>query len=194
MSSKENSTRNRILKAAWALLDSNPGVAARMSDIAKAAGVSRQALYLHFPNRTELFIATTLYQDEQLDIQRALGKSREATTGKERLAAFITAWGGHIPKIYGIAKTLIVMKATDEDAARAWDKRMADMREGCQAAIAALARDGALTPEMTETEATDFLWSLLSVSNWELLTVDCGWQQAQYLDHIQRAALQVLIR
>ena len=40
MSSEKMSTRTRILKAAWEMLDSNPGVAAKMSDIAKKAGVS----------------------------------------------------------------------------------------------------------------------------------------------------------
>ena len=72
MSSEKNPTRTRILKAAWELLESNPGVAARMSDIAKKAGVSRQALYLHFPNRTELFVATTKYMDEVYRVQEKL--------------------------------------------------------------------------------------------------------------------------
>ena len=130
MSRENPSTRERILNAAWKLLDSNPGTAARMSDIAKAAGVSRQALYLHFPNRTELFIATTRHQDEVFGVQDMLSASRAATSGEDRLAAFVTAWGNYIPKIFGVAKTLMVMSETDADAAGAWHERMADMREG----------------------------------------------------------------
>ena len=54
MSSDALTTRERILQSTWtALLDgSTPRV--RMSDIANSAGISRQALYLHFANRTEL--------------------------------------------------------------------------------------------------------------------------------------------
>lgn len=91
MSSDGATTRTRILEATRDLLDSTPGTAARMSDIASRAGLSRQALYLHFPNRTELFIATTRHQDAQFDIDRHLASSRVATTGQGRLAAFVSA-------------------------------------------------------------------------------------------------------
>ena len=194
MSSEEDSTRIRILKAAWDLLDSNPGVAARMSDIAKKAGVSRQALYLHFPNRTELFIATTKYQDSQFGVDEMLAKSRAAKTGQERLSAFVSAWGNYIPKIYAVAKTLMVMKETDEDAAKAWAERMGDMREGCAAAIDALDRDDDLATALSVVQATDLLWTLLSISTWEHLTKDCGWSQATYIEHIQAVTRTTLIR
>lgn len=188
MSSDKNPTRIRILKAAWEMLDSNPGVAARMSDIAKKAGVSRQALYLHFPNRTELFIATTKYMDEVFCVQEQLGESRAAATGRARLDAYIETWVNYIPNIFGIAKTLMVMAETDEDANRAWSERMQDMREGCAAAISALAMDGALKGDWTETTATDALWALLSITHWELLTQDCGWSQDDFTAYIKRTA------
>ncbi|MGR3312401.1 TetR/AcrR family transcriptional regulator [Roseovarius indicus] len=193
MSSEKNPTRTRILKAAWELLESNPGVAARMSDIAKKAGVSRQALYLHFPNRTELFVATTKYMDEVYCVQDSLADSRAATTGEARLEAYITAWSAYVPKIFGIAKTLIVMSETDEDAARAWAERMQDMREGCEAAVAALARDSALTSDYSETEATDLLWTLMSLQTWESLVVKCGWDQARYKATVLSLARKALV-
>lgn len=193
MSSDNESTRIRILKASWNLLDSNPGVAARMSDIAKKAGVSRQALYLHFPNRTELFIATTKFQDEVFCVQEMLTASREATRGVERLEAFIDAWGSYIPRIFGVAKTLMVMKETDADAALAWEDRMRDVREGCAAAVAALERDGHLSPAYDPERATDFLWMLLSIANWEHLTKTSGWSQEDYLTAMKDTAQQILM-
>lgn len=192
MSSTNLPTRTRILKATWDLLDSNPGIAARMSDIAKKAGVSRQALYLHFPNRTELFIATTKYQDEEFGIHDWLAATRAAQNGTERLHSYINAWGNHIPKIFGLAKTLMVMKETDTDAASAWAERMQDMREGCAAAIAALSDDGILRPGLEQQAATDILWTLLSISNWEQLTLTCGWSQEQYVANITEIALRSL--
>ncbi|SLN28330.1 DNA-binding transcriptional repressor AcrR [Roseovarius gaetbuli] len=192
MSSENSPTRIRILKAAWELLESNPGVAARMSDIAKKAGVSRQALYLHFPNRTELFIATTKHQDEMFGVQEMLGASRAAATGRERLDAFIEVWGNYIPKIFGVAKTLMVMQATDEDAARVWGERMQDMREGCAAAVAALDRDGALS--LDRDSATDLLWTLLSIPTWETLTQMCGWSQEKYIAQISEIAHKTLVK
>lgn len=193
MSSQNSPTREKILKAAWNLLESQPGAPARMSDIAKKAGVSRQALYLHFPNRTELFVATTKYMDDIFCVGEVLAESRAAQTGEDRLAAFITAWANYVPRIFGVAKTMMVMAETDEDAARAWDERMQDMREGCEAAVSALASDGALEPEHSEKEATDLLWALLLITNWELLVVKCGWDQERYVATMVHSAKRLLV-
>ncbi|MFB9149717.1 TetR/AcrR family transcriptional regulator [Roseovarius ramblicola] len=190
MSSDNPTTRTRILQATRDLLDSNPGTAARMSDIAKRAGVSRQALYLHFPNRTELFIAATRHQDAVHGLNAALDVGICSGSGADRLSALVAAWGGYIPHIFGMAKTLMVLKETDEEAARAWNERMADFRDACAAVVAALARDGDLV--MDETEATDLLWTLLSIPTWEHLTRLCGWPQARYLDEITRLSRQAL--
>lgn len=188
MSSDKNPTRTRILKAAWDMLEENPGVAARMSDIAKKAGVSRQALYLHFPNRTELFIATTKYMDDVFCVQDKLDESRNAPSGRARLDAYVETWVNYIPNIFGIAKTLMVMAETDEDANRAWSERMQDMREGCAAAISALAMDGALKGGWSEKTATDALWALLSITHWELLTRHCGWSQDAVATYFKQTA------
>ena len=66
MSSPQNQseTRTRILAATLQLMEQRRGQGVRMSDIAGAAGVSRQAVYLHFGSRTELMVAATHYGDE----------------------------------------------------------------------------------------------------------------------------------
>jgi hypothetical protein len=35
---------------------------------------------------------------------------------------------------------------------------------------------------------------LLSVRNWELLTIDCGWTEGQYVDRMQLLARKALLR
>jgi len=192
MSSTNPTTRTRILDATCELLESTPGTGARMSDIAKRAGVSRQALYLHFPNRTELFIAATRHQDIAHGLHAALDAGICSGRGTDRLAALVAAWGGYIPHIFGMAKTLMVLKETDEEAARAWNERMADFREACATVVTVLAGDGQLTATMTQEEATDWLWTQLSITNWELLTRTCGWDQARYVMMMQQAAHRML--
>lgn len=193
MSSSENPTRKRILETTWKLLEKGGANAVRMSDIAKAAKISRQALYLHFPNRAELLVATTRYLDEIHDIQGKLSASRAAETGADRLKEWVEAWGNYIPKIYGIAKALMAMQDSDAEAAAAWEGRMDAVREGCEAAVAALETDGSLSPDLSRTEAADLLWSLLSVRVWEHLCVDCGWQQERFIAHMQRTLARALI-
>lgn len=193
MSSTQPDTRRRILKATLELLEAGQGQGVRMADVAKRAGVSRQAVYLHFESRAELLIQTTLYLDDIAGSQERLAPSREATTGVARLDAFIKAWASYLPIIYPSARALLAMRETDEDAANAWDQRMLDMREGCEAAVLALQRDGQLNPAHAPQEATDLLWMLLSVRNWEQLTRTSGWSQDTYVAKVQSTAHQLLV-
>ena len=164
-----------------------------MSDIAKASGISRQALYLHFPTRAELLVATTRHIDSVKNVDARLAASRAAASGHERLVTFIGAWGGYIPEIYGVSVALRAMRANDAEAAAAWDDRMQAVRHGCAAAVRALAADKTLRPDLDETAATDLLWTLLSVENWEHLVRDCGWSQSAYESEMERLAEAALL-
>jgi len=175
------------------LLVESRGKGVRMGDIAKLAGISRQALYLHFTTRAELLIATTIYLDEINNTDERLAASRNARSGPERLDTYIEAWGTYIPEIYGVAKALLAMKDTDDAASKAWQNRMQAMRHGCEAAIEALKDDGNLSPDYSPDEATDILWTLLSVRNWEQLTIECGWSQADYIRKMKQLARRVLV-
>lgn len=191
MSSNRINTKTRILDVTWRLLESG-NTAIRMADIAKEAGVSRQAIYLHFPNRAELLVATTRHIDTVKNIDQRLARSRSASTGIERLQAFVEAWGGYIPEIHGISVALRAMRDTDKEAAAAWEDRMQAVRQGCEAAVRAISEDGYLKKELTEVTAVDLLWTLLSVENWERLVLECSWSQSEYeqtLKQISEATL-----
>ena len=191
MSSEAKSTRDRILSATVRLLEA--GEKTRMSDIARATGISRQALYLHFETRADLLIATTLYVDEINDSDALLAESRAAETGVARLDAYITAWGGYIPVVYRVAKPIMAMAETDEAARTAWDGRMDAMRQGCAAAVEALSRDGRLRSEFDVETAADILWAQLSVPTWEALTQTRGWSQADYVARQKLIARRLLV-
>ena len=190
---KNPGTRERILQAALTLLESGQGQGVRMTDIARRAGITRQALYLHFATRADLLIAVTHHLDALKGGDQRLLPSRTAGSGIERLEAFIEAWGTYIPEIHGVAKALLALRDTDEAAAAAWDQRMQDMREGCEAAIEALARDRMLSAAYAPGQASDILWTLLSVRNWEQLTIDCGWSQKRYVKTMKSLARRVFV-
>ena len=188
MSRRTSETRRRILDATIAKLESHGGAGVRMADIAKATGISRQAVYLHFASRAELLIAAARYLDERLDVDGRLAPSRHAATGRERLNRYVETWGHYIPEIYGVAKALMLAEASDDAARDAWRDRMDAMRDGCRAAIDALYADGDLAPGWTRPSATDALWTLLLVPNWEHLTQRCGWSTEQYVARMKKLA------
>ena len=192
MSRNSSDTRTRILKCTWNLLESGDK-RVRMSDIAKEVGISRQALYLHFPTRAELLIATTRHIDSVKNVDARLADSRAATSGRERLVAFISAWGGYIPEIHGLSVALRSMRDSDAEAAAAWNDRMQAVRHGCAAAVESLTADKMLKPGLDREVATDLLWTLLSVENWERLVNDCGWSQTEYEGQIKCRAEAALL-
>lgn len=181
MSSEKIETRTRILDATIRTLEESGGRGVRMGDIAKETGISRQAVYLHFPSRTELLIAATLYKGDLLDVEARLAPSRAATSGIERLRLYIEFWGHFIPEIYPVGKALMTAQDSDDDAAAAWRDRMLAMRDGCRAAIEALHDDGTLAKDWTKPKAIDALWTMLLVPNWEHLTIECGWSTKDYI-------------
>jgi AcrR family transcriptional regulator len=191
MSSEQ--TKMRILETTWKVLETRIDKN-RMSDIAKAVGISRQALYLHYPTRAELLIATTRHIDTVKKVNQRLELSRAAGSGLERLHFFIKAWGGYIPEIHGISVALRNMRKNDKAAAKAWDDRMQAVRHGCQAAVRAIAKDGKLKSDLTEQVATDILWTLLTVENWEKLVLDCAWSQSAYEDKMTELAEIALLK
>lgn len=188
MSSDSSDTRSKILDAARRLLEDRQVQGVRMSDIARAAGVSRQAVYLHFNNRADLLIALTRHVDAALGLEDRLAPSRAAASGTERLDAYIRFWGEYLPGIAGIARALLAMRATDAEAAKAWADRMAAMREGCTAAIEMLSAEGRLHHRWDVDSARDMLWAMLSFETWDTLTRDCGWSGEDYIARMQLAA------
>lgn len=194
MSSTESETRPRILKATWQLMEQQHGRGVRMSDVAKAAGVSRQAVYLHFNSRAELLVATARYVDEVRGLDERLRNYRAATSGVDKLETYVEFWGNYIPEVYGVAKGLLAARETDKAAAAAWEDRMRAVHTGCRNIIEALERDGMLNPGWTTEEATDLLWSILSIRNWEHLTIECGWTTDQYVARTQELAKRAFVQ
>ena len=194
MSSKNIDTREKILAATVRMLEEHGGRGVRMGDIAKETGISRQAVYLHFASRTDLLVAAIRYTGDMLDVDKRLAPSRAATTGTERLDLYIEFWGNYIPEIYGLAKALMMAQDNDEAAAAAWKDRMLAMRDGCRAAIDALHADGDLAEGWTRKKATDALWTMLLVPNWENLTVECGWSRNEYIRRMKIQARSAFAR
>ena len=194
MSSGSGETRERILAATWRLMEERRGKGVRLEDVARAAGISRQAVYLHFGSRTDLLVATARYADRTRGLRERLQPYLTAPSGVEALERFIDFWGGYLPEIHGLARALLDARATDEAAAAAWDDRMADVRRGCQRIVDGLARDGQLAPGWEITPAVDLLWAFFSIPVWEDLTFACGWTTEQYIRWMQITLRRTFVR
>ena len=193
MSSSELDTRTRILETTWALLEKQPGQSLSMGKIAKASGISRQALYLHFTSRAELLIATTRYVDEVKELNQRLAKIQQCSSGKEMLQVLIKEWGNYIPEVYGVSKALMMTKDTDEAAAEAWSEIMGCLYDVCVEIIQKLGKENKRCLDWDEKSASDFLWTLISIQSWEQLTLECKWDNDQYISHITQTVMASIV-
>jgi AcrR family transcriptional regulator len=193
MSRDGSETRARILEATWRLMEERNGQGVRMRDVAEAAGISRQAVYDHFGSRAELMVQTARYGDEVRGLDERLRRYRAATGGVERLEAFVEFWGNYIPEIYGIARALMAARETDEAVAAAWEDRMDMVHEACRNIVERLHRDGMLAPGWSVEEAADLLWAMLSIRNWENLTLERGWPTSRYVARMQELTKRAFV-
>ncbi len=151
-----------------------------MAEIAKAAKLSRQAVYLHFADRGRLLLALAHYVDEKRGLGEEIRKLREAASGVEALRIVVSIQVRMNPGVWAIARAVDAVRRTDADAEKSWQDRLKHRLEGCGEIVARLQREGSLKKGLDAQTATDLLWSITSLRMWEDLVLDRGWSPQQY--------------
>lgn len=193
MSSRKQRTRERILNTARRLLVERGYYGVGLEEVARDAGVSRQALYLHFKSKAELLVATAQHNDEMLAVPEILRPGREAKTALEALDAGVAAYGAIEPQIYDVASVIYAVRRSDEAAEAAWQDRMAFRRENIRRDMERLQKEELLADGWTVDEATDFVWALLSVHTYEYLVVERGWPIERFIRRLRTMLHRVLL-
>lgn len=190
--SEPQSTRESILDAA-ARLFTERGVAVRLEDVAAEAGVSRQAVYLHFGSRSGLLIGMVEHIDSRGALPPLLDRVFNARTAAEALDAAAALHAEYHPMIYQVARVFLMGRYDDEALRAAWHERMESRRNLYHTVVERLQEEGVLASEWDVESATDFLWALTSWQLWEQLVIDRGWLKDEYLDHLRTAMRQTLV-
>lgn len=193
MSIKRQQTRERILESARRLLVERGYHGVGLEEVARDAGVSRQALYLHFKSKSELLVAMAQYNDESIGIPEILRPEREAKTALEALDAGIAAYGVIEPQIYDVASVIYASRRSDEAAEAAWQDRMAVRWDNIRGVIERLQAEGLLADGWTVDEAADLVWALLSVHTYEYLVVEQRWPIDRLVARLQTILRTILV-
>ena len=172
-------TRDRILAATWKLMGESEDLQVRIADIAAAARVSRQAVYLHFGNRANLLLAAVQYRDSQYPTA-SIRRAAEEDPLPDALATFVRNWFEHIPRIQPVAQLLSAASLTDAEARVAWDDRMALLRRHALALSKRLAKARLLKPGWTAPRAADWIWHRTHLDGWRHLVTEQGWSATEY--------------
>jgi AcrR family transcriptional regulator len=176
-------TRDRILAATLELVQRADGPIA-MSAIAKAAGLSRQALYLIFADKADLFVDLVRYVDERRGLAAELAKIRDAPTGVAALLAMVDLQARQNPTLKPIADALELLRRQDPAAQQGWQDRLDARLGGCRATVARMSAERSLRPGLDPTVAADLVWTLTSLRMWDDLVAQRGWSADQYRERV----------
>jgi AcrR family transcriptional regulator len=185
-------TRETILEAAWRLLESD-GAAVRLEQVAAAAGVSRQAVYIHFQSRNKLLLALMAHISESQRMPERLRQAMAASSAEAALDSLVEVQTDHNARIAAAAAALDSARRTDPAAAEAWNDRMKVRRQGARKFVERLAAEGRLRRGLAVEEATDIVWALLSVRLWEDLIVGGGWPRKRFLRRMQQLVRRAVV-
>ncbi len=168
-------TRAAVLDAAWKILESEGTQGATMGAIARRAGVSRGALYLHFSSRAELLMALYDHVDEALDLAASLQPVRDAKGAVEALDAFAE----HVARYHSRCLTIDIAvdraRHTDPDVDALYRRGIQSWLDGCQRRTEQLQQEGRLAPPWTVESARDQLFAFMSPYYIHTLMEVCGW-------------------
>jgi AcrR family transcriptional regulator len=184
MSSGDPATRTRILTAARELLEKTPGAAVSMGQVAKHAGLSRQALYLHFADRTSLLVEVSRMADTAARTPDRQRRVDEARTAREALREAIAVQATLKPELQGIATALDVLRRADPAADAAWKEREHARLQRCETVVTRLHAEGDLAAVWDVRTAARLLWAATSQRVWDDLVIDQGWSTGQYRTHL----------
>jgi len=193
MSTRTEDTKRKILEAARRLLLQRGFHGVAMAEIASEAGVSRQAVYLHFHSKPELLVAMAEYGDREAGVPEILSRLSQATTPAEIVNAGVAAYAEIQPRIHDIATVVYAARQSDPAAEAAWQNRMAARRTGIKHDMERLQGMGALAEGWTADEAADFAWALLSLHTYEYLVVERGWPIDRFVERLQETLRQTLL-
>lgn len=189
-----SSTRETILEATLALILKRGEAVVTMADIARAARISRQAVYLHFADRAALMVALVRYLDDKRDLAGEIRRIEEAPTAREALREMAALQARMNPGVWAAARAVDAVRRTDRAAERSWQDRLQHRLEGCRALVKRLQHEHDLRPGLDASAAADLLWTLTSLRAWEDLVLERGWSARQYEQRMTELLCRALTR
>lgn len=165
-----------------------------MSDIADAAGVTRQLLYFHFEGRTHLFLELAKTIDEGARTEERQRRIDDAPDAVAALSEAVALQGLIKPEIHGVVTAVDRLRPSDPDAAAAWDDREGDRYARCLELAERIGAEHNLAEGWKTTDAARVIWSLTSQHSWQDLVHEGHWSNDQWVDRTSRLLRDSLIK
>lgn len=104
----------------------------------------------------------------------------DASDPREQLAGFVAIAAELNERVAPLYRILVSAAGSDPDAAAVLDGLTRQRQQGQRAIARALARAGALRPDLRDRDAADIVHALLSPELYRLLVIDRSWKADRY--------------
>jgi len=186
-------TRDRILAVARNIVDEEGEAAATMKAVAKGAGVSRQAVYLHFSDRSQLLSALSDYIDEKLGIGDWMNQIEALDSGVAMLKMLAVTRCQRSVGLVTLVRSIESDRFRNQAASAAWYRRhWWNIAWIERVIIRQLHNEGLLHPSWAMRDAATLLVTLFALRNWDDLTQVGGWTTEQYVNTLSAVAISAL--
>ncbi len=174
-------TRTAILDAARVVFEEQGYFGGALGAVARTAGVSRQAIYLHFASKADLLAALHLHI-YQTDVVPAAQRHPiwAAATALDALDACIAVDAEIASKVWRIHEALVVARRHHPEVDEALRPREEERYQELMRIGRWLKKDGELPPTMRVGTFADILWGLASLGTHQNLVVERGWSIGRY--------------
>jgi AcrR family transcriptional regulator len=189
----ESAVRARILSEAWAMIEAGRLGDLTMAAVGRAAGVSRQTVYVQFGSRAGLLVQMVRERDAANPRGNRVAEAIASPDPVEALDALTRELSGWWQDLHPVAQALHAAALTDEAARAAWEDRTGHLHEFTRQVVGRLAEAGVLAPGWDAELASDWLAAQLNPLGWLLLVEDSGWPQDLYEERMARIVRKVLV-
>ena len=186
-------TRTRILDATWSLV-AEIGSRIKLADVAERASVSRQAIYLHFGDRSSLLVELVNYMDASLNLDDRLADVRAAPNGAALLEAAMRLNTTFFSQVFPIAQVLEAAQHDDEALGAAWRDRMRYRQATFRAMIETIVDRGELADDWSVDDAASMLYAVAHFDTWRELVIELKWSDDHYVQAMSRLLQRALLR
>ena len=156
--------------------------AAQDEDRSRTAGISRQAVYLHFASKTDLLQQLTAWVEEQADLGALLAPVSDAPDGEEALRALLHAAAVFEPQIHALARVTDQVRDRDPAVQAINADRMARRLAGMTSVVARIEAEGRLRPGWDVETAATFVWLTTAPPSYHAIVVELGWTAEAWAD------------
>lgn len=174
-------TRAQILDAARAMFEEHGYFGTGLAAVAKQAGVSRQAIYLHFQSKAELLTALHLHIFAT-DVAPAIERHpiTDTMTAWEVLDATIAVDVDVAATVWRIHEALAMARRQHPEVEETLRPREQERYDELLNLGRLLEREGALPPEIGVATFADMVWGLMNIGTYRSLVIERGWSHDRY--------------